>query len=140
MPSVGCSRKLSLGAGLVSSFLFLVSLASPVRAVPVSFAPKADYATGSAPISVAIADLNGGGKPDLAVAYLVVSTVSVLLGNVNGTFGPKADFATGSAPSSVAIADLNGDGKPDLAVANSGVNTVSVLLGNGNGTFGAKTD
>jgi len=89
---------------------------------------------------VAIGDLIGDGNPDLAVANINSITVSVLLGNGNGTFGTKTDFATGSAPLSVAIGDLNGDGKPDLAVANFYTNTVSVLLGDGNGTFGTKTD
>jgi hypothetical protein len=92
---------------------------------------------------VAIADLNADGRPDLAVANLNSNTVSVLLGNGNGTFGVKTDFGVGSAPVSVAIADFNADGRPDLAVANGGYgvgSTVSVLLGNGDGTFGAKTD
>ena len=76
--------------------------------------------TGSLPASVALGDLNGDGKPDLAVANYSSSTVSVLLGNGDWDFGfgAKTDFGTGSYPYSVAIGDLNGDGKPDLAVAN----------------------
>jgi hypothetical protein len=57
----------------------------------------------------------------------LANTVSVLLGNGDGTFGTKTDFGTGANPFSVAIGDLNADGKPDLAVANSGSNTVSAL-------------
>ncbi len=83
------------------------------------FGAKTDFATGTVPISVAIGDLNGDGKPDLAVANSNSSTVSVLLGNGAGGFGAKTDFATGTNPHSVAIGDVNGDGKPDLAVANS---------------------
>jgi hypothetical protein len=89
---------------------------------------------------VAIGDLNGDGKPDLAVANAGSNTVSVLLGNGDGTFGAKTDYTTGSFPASVAIGDLNGDGKPDLAVASFYSNAVSVLLGNGDGTFGARRD
>jgi hypothetical protein len=89
---------------------------------------------------VAIGNLNGDGKPDLVVANLNSITVSVLLGNGDGTFGTRTDFATGSNPLSVAIGDLNGDGKSDLATASRYSNSVSVLLGNGNGTFGVKTD
>ena len=86
---------------------------------------------------MAIADLNGDGRPDMAVANSGSNTVSVLLGNRDGTFGTRTDFTAGVGPSSVAIADLNGDGRSDLAVANySG--TVSVLLGNGDGTFRAE--
>lgn len=105
-----------------------------------SFAAKSDYGTGNDPTSVAIGDLNGDGRLDLAVADGLSSSVSVLLGNGDGTLGVKTDCATGDGAWSVAIGDLNGDRKPDLVVANSSSQTVSVLLGNGDGTFGAKTD
>ena len=68
------------------------------------------------------------------------NTVSVLLGNGDGTFAAKADYATGAGPRSVAVGDFNGDGKLDLATANGMANSVSVLLGNGDGTFQAKVD
>ena len=87
-----------------------------------------------------MADFNGDGKPDLAVAnHNVSNDVSVLLGNGDGTFQTAQNFAAGLTPSSVAVGDLNGDGKPDLAVANNSRDsgTVSVLLGNGDGTFQA---
>src|SRR5439155_1133179 len=128
--------------------LFIVSMlaigclgASPWReASAQGFGAKTDFTTGNNPYSVAIGDLNGDGKPDLAVANYNSSTVSVLLGTGGGSFGPKTDFATGSNPFSVAIGDLNGDGRPDLAVANINAQTVSVLLGIGGGSFGPKTD
>jgi hypothetical protein len=104
------------------------------------FGAAVDFGTGSSPFSVAIGDLNGDVNPDLAVANAGSNTVSVLLGNGNGSFGTKTDFATGNSPSSVAIGDLNGDGNADLATANYWAHTVSVLLGNGNGSFGTKTD
>jgi hypothetical protein len=101
------------------------------------FAAKTDFATGRGPSFVAIGDLNGDGKPDLATANVSSNTVSVLLGNGNGAFGARTDFTTGSQPNSVAIGDLNGDGKPDLVTSDYCCsNTVSVLLGNGDGTFG----
>src|SRR5207245_4653373 len=89
---------------------------------------------------VAIGDLNGDGRPDLAVASHYSDAVSVLLGNGDGNFRARVDVGAGGNPYSVAIADLNGDGRPDLAVANWHSSTVSVLLGNGEGTFGVKTD
>ena len=92
-----------------------------------TFGAKTDYGAGSGPWSVAIRDLTGDGKPDLAVANFASNTVSVLRGNGNGTFGTRIDFGTGNKPISVAIEDLNGDGKPDLAAANYGSNTLSVL-------------
>jgi len=98
-------------------------------------APGSPVTVGLNPYSVAVGDFNGDGKPDLAVANNSSNTVSILLGNGDGTFTPAASPATGGKPYSVAVGDFNGDGKPDLAVANYGSNTVSILLGNGDGTF-----
>ncbi len=108
-----------------------------------TFGPKADFGTGSRPYAVAIGDLNGDGRPDLVTAnsgFSLGHTVSVLLGNGDGTFGPNTEFETGSYPIAVVIGDLDGDGRPDLAVVNREPNTVSVLLGNGDGTFRTKRD
>lgn len=92
-------------------------------------------------VSVAVADLNGDGKPDLVVANQGTNTVAVLLGNGDGTFQQPLSYDPGGVhPSSVAVADLNGDGRPDLVVATAGNGDVGVLLGNGDGTFqSAKT-
>ncbi len=95
--------------------------------------------TGSAPSSVTVSDVNGDGKSDLVAANAGGASVSVLLGNGDGTFQNQTTFATGLSPSSVAVMDVNGDGRPDLVVANSGDNNVSVLLGNGDGTFQNQT-
>jgi hypothetical protein len=90
---------------------------------------------------VAVGDFNGDGTPDLAVANVGSNTVSVLLGQGDGTFLPAQSYAAGSYPLSVAVGDFNGDGIPDLAVANQGTypsyndSSVSVLLGQGDGTF-----
>ena len=67
---------------------------------------------------MALADVNGDGKPDIVVAIIGSNTVGVLLGNGNGTFQDQQAFATGVNPSSVALGDVNGDGKPDLVVTN----------------------
>ena len=97
------------------------------------FSPKVDFTTGDEAYSVAIGDLDGDGKPDLAVANSNSATVSVFRntsasGSIDlGSFAAKVDFTTGTGPRSVAIGDLDGDGKPDLAVANTSSNTASVL-------------
>jgi len=88
------------------------------------------------PYGVAVADFNGDGKLDLAVTNYSYQTVSILLGNGDGTFQTAATYATGVNPLALAVGDFNGDGIPDLAVLNSGSSgMVSILLGKGDGTF-----
>ena len=100
-----------------------------------TFLPTQTVTVGRDPVAVAIADLNGDGKPDLVVANEEDNTVGVLLGNGNGTFQPMQTYAVGHQPSSVAVADLTGNGILDIVVVNTADDTVGVLLGNGNGTF-----
>lgn len=96
--------------------------------------------TGGIPVAVVVADVDGDGHPDLAVANDGDRTVSILLGRDGGGFQPRSDYPTGAHPNSVAMADVNGDNKPDVIVANLDDNTVSVLLGRGDGTLQAKVD
>ena len=89
---------------------------------------------------VAVADFNADRILDIVTANTGTAsngTVSVLLGNGDGTFLPAKDYATGDGSVSVAVGDFNGDGKADLATANAYSSSVSVLLGNGHGSFGA---
>ena len=88
--------------------------------------PRRDYLGGSGATAVAIGDLNGDRKPDLAFANDFYNTVSVLVNRGDGSFLAKLDYRTGRRPNSVAIGDLNGEGKPDVVTVNP--NTVSVLI------------
>jgi hypothetical protein len=108
---------------------------TPDSPPPLDFLPPVIYSSGGPfAASVAVADVNGDRKPDLLVAG---GSVSVLLGNGDGTFQTAVTYDSGGGGSAVAIAvaDVNGDGKPDLLVANEQTATVGVLLGNGDGTF-----
>jgi hypothetical protein len=105
-------------------------------AAGLNFLNASSPATGAVPWSTAVGDFNGDGIPDLAVANNGSNTVTILLGNGDGTFSAaSASPATGSSPWSIAAGDFNGDGIPDLAVANYSSKTVTILLGNGDGTF-----
>ena len=101
-----------------------------------TFQPYLDYPTAYGPYSVAVADFNGDGNADLATANYASGgfSVSVLMGNGDGTFQPHMDYGLGGSRSIVA-SDFNGDGKPDLVAADTFSSTVSVYLGNGDGTF-----
>ncbi len=82
-------------------------------------------------------DLRGNGRLDIVTANTSApSSVSVLLGNGNGTFQPAVDYATGGSDTQfVALGKLGRGGTLDIITANRGSDTVSVLLGNGDGTF-----
>ena len=115
-----------------------------------TFQAPVSYSTGSpCAVFVAVGDFNNDGAPDLAVVSGCVSdTVSVLLGNGDGTLQPAVIYPSGGAfAASLAVGDFNGDGAADLAVVNNCANydnlvcassgSVGVLLGNGDGTFNA---
>ena len=120
----------------------IVSLLGPAWAAEPPLFPSTfpSFETADYPTWVAIGDFNGDGKPDFAVAAL--DTVSVLLGNGDGTFSARTDYVIGPVAFAfcVAVGDLNSDGSADLVTANYGANTASVLLGHGDGTFGARSD
>jgi hypothetical protein len=114
-----------------------------------SFQPVVTYPSGGADqwgSTVAVADVNRDGKPDIVVSNFGAASgpanVGVLLGNGDGTFQPVVTYSSGGyAPDALAVADVNGDGKLDLLVVNqmsySSENyaALGILLGNGDGTF-----
>ena len=67
--------------------------------------------------------------------FVSPGSISVLLGNGDGTFQPYVDYGVGVDPTGVSAGDFRGSGKPDLAVINTQSNSVSILLGNGDGTL-----
>ena len=83
------------------SGLIFYSLFGMIAHASSQFLEAPQYATGKNPQAVAVGDFNGDGKPDLAVVNATADTVSILLGNGDGTFQAKVDYATGNAPQGV---------------------------------------
>ena len=122
-----------IAVNLTGNAISVLLNSTAAGAVTPSFVAQQTFATGMGVRYIAIADVNGDGKPDVIVANFSDNTVSVLLnttapGSTTASFATQQTFATGSEPFSVTAGDINGDGKPDLIVANYDDNTVSVLL------------
>ena len=87
--------------------------------------------------AVAAGDLNGDGKPDLALADRETSTISIRLNDGTGQFAAPLITNNVNRPWSIALADFNSDGKLDVTVPNQDNQTVSVFPNDGAGKLGA---
>src|SRR5579859_1514824 len=130
----------SITMGLATALLAALAIAASRR--PSSAPASGSFSRivipiGKGPGSIAIADVNHDGKPDIIVANTTDETISVLLGDGKGHFtaAPGSPFPCGKSPNDIAVADMNGDGNPDLVIANTGTPYLTVLLGDGKGGF-----
>ncbi len=91
--------------------------------------------------SITVADFDGDGNPDLAVAsgYTSGGNISILLGNGNGTFHAGPITAVSGSSTFISAGDFNGDGKLDLATVDTYGQTVTMFLGTGGGNFQRKS-
>ncbi len=97
-----------------------------VQALPVGLGPQ----------SIAIADFNGDGFQDLAVANAGSNNVSIVLGHGDGTFSPQTAYGVGGSPIALAVGDFDNDGVQDLVVLTElNTGTIILLHGLGDGTF-----
>jgi gliding motility-associated-like protein len=95
----------------------------------ISFGAKQDYFV-AGPIGVAIGDLSGDGKPELAVASFSTNKIVVFPNHSSGaniSFGAKLEYDCGNSPVEVSIGDIDGDGNPDIALTNASINFISVM-------------
>jgi uncharacterized repeat protein (TIGR01451 family) len=100
-----------------------------------SFGLPEYYGVGSNPRGVAAGHFNGDSHADLAVINYYPGTVSILLGNGDGTMQEAVDYPAGSYPRAIQSADFDNDGDTDLVILTEA--SISVLLGNGTGGFAA---
>jgi hypothetical protein len=111
---------------------------SPAGSAPLFAAPFMSFDVAGSAGAFAVADINGDGHPDVVMTNTAGATVSVLLGNGDGTFQPALTINGGAATNSVAIGDFNSDGHADVVVSHTGgplSDSITVLIGHGDGTF-----
>jgi len=99
--------------------------------------PNSPLAVGNLPVAIASGTLSGGNGPALAIVNQQDDTLSVYLGNGDGTFvaAPQSPLATSTTPSGVVIADLAQSTTGGIAVTNTAVGTVTIFADLGSGLF-----
>jgi hypothetical protein len=106
-----------------------------------AFGAATTYSVGIFATTLIAGDFNNDGVLDIAVANENASTdesdgsVTILLGNGDGTFQKGINTAISGSPASLAVADFNRDGVLDIATLQYDPATISVAFGNGDGTF-----
>lgn len=131
--AVRCCVFVALMAG------FALDASSVQAATGNLFLPFQAVKTGSWPAAVAIADLNGDGKDDVAMATSYYNdpandaTLFIFLQDQAGQLQPPVKYYIGGRPESISVGDVNGDGKNDVVVGNSNLNQIGVFTQNPTG-------
>jgi hypothetical protein len=99
------------------------------------FGAPSTFNAGREPAAVAVVDLNGDAKADLAVANSSSFDVSILLGDGAGGFGAATNYTAGGRPVSIAAGDFNSDGRADLVTATQNPDGASIFINKGDGHF-----
>lgn len=100
----------------------------------VSFEPRTNYTVGANPQYISTADFSHDGKLDLVSANYGSGSVSVLMGNGDGTYRPHEDYSAGSSTQVPIVGVFSSDGILDIATSSWGPG-LAVLMGRGDGTF-----
>jgi FG-GAP-like repeat len=129
---------MSASRPLLLATLLSLGSASPIHAsdLGASFTTVVLPVDGD-PDTIAVADVNQDGAPDMILANPQAGTVSIMLGDRKGHFrkSPGSPFPAGHLPNDLGIGDFNGDGHPDLLIVNTQSPFVTLLLGDGHGGF-----
>jgi hypothetical protein len=131
-----------------NNLLGVVPLGTPAFAQSFTAALGSPVPTGNSPSIAGVGDFNEDGIPDLAIENAGDNSISILLGNGDGTFrsGPNSPITEigGTPPCetilyqsncAIVVGDFNDDGHADLALTNPIDDTVVILEGNGTGSF-----
>ena len=133
--TVSAARGMRQVARLAAAALFALLAAFAAAAETPNFPGAVSYPTGIEPLGIVAADFNGDGRLDLATANRGGNSISILIGNGNGTFKANVDYAVGASPTALSLGDFNKDGFLDIAALNSQGSSMSILLNRGDGTF-----
>ncbi len=121
---------------LVVSVLFFIGCSEKEPYVPPDLLYLfASYKVGKNPTAIQSADFNHDGFTDLVTSNISANSLSVLLGNGDGSFQAPVSVRVCKEPRNLAIFDFNHDTHDDLAIACSGSNQVAIFVGQGDGTF-----
>lgn len=101
-----------------------------------TYSAPVSYAGGGGILTPQIVDINGDNKLDLITTEVLGNTVSIYVGNGDGTFKARTTLGAGTNPGSLSVNDFDGDGKKDLLVL-AGLPNILLFHGNGDGTFNA---
>lgn len=145
----GWTRRVTVFLFMHFLFLLLITLKAPVASAQITFAPPVRYDLNTLPDhqyaggiiwqGLTSADLNGDGRPDVAMNS--VDGVAILLNTGRGTLGPPIKYALKEGPphTTLIAQDLNGDNRPELIASGWFLSNTrfAVLMNNGDGTFAA---
>ncbi len=131
-----------------NNVLGIAPLGTPVLAPNIAAVQGAPIPGGLSPSIVGIGDFNGDGMPDLAIENAGDNSISIMLGNGDGSFAagtnpppigiggtPPCEISTQQSNCAIVVGDFNNDGRADLALTSPNDNRVTVLMGRGDGSF-----
>lgn len=135
--SPGNRRTYSCAPGKIAVVLLAFGAIGNLASAGISFQNPVDVPLpeGSAPEALAVGYFKGDNVLDLAAVNGGLNTVTILLGNADGSFQQGNNYDVGTYPWFVTAADLNGDNILDLVVSNQDSADLKILLGVGDGSF-----
>jgi hypothetical protein len=95
----------------------------------------ASYKVGKNPTTITPLDINQDGVTDLMTTNVSSNTLSILIGNGDGTFHDQIQLHVCQEPRALATGAFNADPYPDIVLACAGGDQIAVLFGRADGKF-----